>query len=608
MEQPLKELSQVQNDLYERRKVKNDDTPEVLYERRKNDDDDEVKRKEEKEDEVTVAYETLEHELTVAYDTVENELVDAVLKCMRLKATIARSCQMLKTMKEKKQDVLYEKRRKEEARKRLKLKAAVIKREAELQPTTSTVQPTTSTVQPTTTTVQLTASTAQPTTSTAKPTTSTTQSTTSTAQPTTSTIQPTTSTVQPTTSTAQPTTSTAQPTTSTAQPTTSTAQPTTSTAQPTTSTAQPTTSTAQPTTSTAQPTTLTAQTTTSTATPTTSTVMTTTHQPLQCPKHWVLFEQSCYYFFAFEAFTWNEAKNDCLERSAHLVTIETSREQNFLKQYLDPLVYNVVHTDFVTGVWIGGTDRSHNHVFEWYNILTNQYKPMAFTSWIPGEPNHVQSSHVEHCMSMEGGDDFNWMGDRCSHDKYHVCETQAIGANLSSSTLSPMVVTTTAKPALHCPRYWTLYDHSCYWFSVNDGRTWYEARDYCDDKSANLVWIETSQENTFLRHRLDPLVFDDIDSKDDPYTGVWTGGHDRRSDGEWQWFHAQTHQYTPVTYTHWSPGEPDYAVSDDEEHCLALEGNDGFKWQSASCRLDKYVVCEKPALKSSHTGSILIGK
>ncbi|KAL4220480.1 hypothetical protein ACF0H5_020880 [Mactra antiquata] len=62
MEQPLKELSQVQNDLYERRKVKNDDdTPEVLYERRKvkNDDDTpEVKRKEEKEDEVTVAYET----------------------------------------------------------------------------------------------------------------------------------------------------------------------------------------------------------------------------------------------------------------------------------------------------------------------------------------------------------------------------------------------------------------------------------------------------------------------------------------------------------------------------------------------------------------------
>ncbi|KAL4226508.1 hypothetical protein ACF0H5_014493 [Mactra antiquata] len=98
MEQPLKELSQVQNDLYERRKVKNDDdTPEVLYERRKvKDNDDEVKRKEEKEDEVTVAYETLEHELTVAYDTVENELVDAVLKFMRLKATISRSCQMLK--------------------------------------------------------------------------------------------------------------------------------------------------------------------------------------------------------------------------------------------------------------------------------------------------------------------------------------------------------------------------------------------------------------------------------------------------------------------------------------------------------------------------------
>ncbi|KAL4228419.1 Long-chain-fatty-acid--CoA ligase 6 [Mactra antiquata] len=109
MEQPLKELSQVQNDLYERRKVKNDDdTPEVLYERRKNDDD-EVKRKEEKEDEVTVAYETLEHELTVAYDTVENELVDAVLKCMRLEATIARSCQMLKTMKEKKQELKIQK-------------------------------------------------------------------------------------------------------------------------------------------------------------------------------------------------------------------------------------------------------------------------------------------------------------------------------------------------------------------------------------------------------------------------------------------------------------------------------------------------------------------
>ncbi|KAL4229210.1 hypothetical protein ACF0H5_012249 [Mactra antiquata] len=91
MEQPLKELSQVQNDLYERRKVKNDDdTPEVLYERRKvkNDDDTpEVKRKEEKEDEVTVAYETLEHELTMAYDTVENELVVVCRCCIKIHAT-----------------------------------------------------------------------------------------------------------------------------------------------------------------------------------------------------------------------------------------------------------------------------------------------------------------------------------------------------------------------------------------------------------------------------------------------------------------------------------------------------------------------------------------
>ncbi|KAL4227745.1 hypothetical protein ACF0H5_013181 [Mactra antiquata] len=93
-----------------------------------------MRKKEENENEVTVAYETLEHELTVAYDTVENELEDAVLKFLRLKATIARSCQMLKTMKEKKQElkiqyVLYEKRRKEEARKKLNLKAAVIKQE-----------------------------------------------------------------------------------------------------------------------------------------------------------------------------------------------------------------------------------------------------------------------------------------------------------------------------------------------------------------------------------------------------------------------------------------------------------------------------------------------
>ncbi|XP_071002858.1 C-type lectin domain family 4 member E-like [Oncorhynchus clarkii lewisi] len=70
-----------------------------------------------------------------------------------------------------------------------------------------------------------------------------------------------------------------------------------------------------------------------------------------CPEGWQKFESS-WYFLSSETKTWKESRQDCLERGADLVIINSDKEQTFL--------FNLKKR-----VWIGLTDSVKEGTWKW---------------------------------------------------------------------------------------------------------------------------------------------------------------------------------------------------------------------------------------------------
>nr|XP_046181213.1 C-type lectin domain family 4 member E-like [Oncorhynchus gorbuscha] len=70
-----------------------------------------------------------------------------------------------------------------------------------------------------------------------------------------------------------------------------------------------------------------------------------------CPEGWQKFESS-WYFLSTETKTWNECREDCLERGADLVIINSDKEQTFV-------------INLKKRVWIGLTDSVKEGTWKW---------------------------------------------------------------------------------------------------------------------------------------------------------------------------------------------------------------------------------------------------
>ncbi|XP_014065143.1 CD209 antigen-like protein E [Salmo salar] len=89
-----------------------------------------------------------------------------------------------------------------------------------------------------------------------------------------------------------------------------------------------------------------------------------------CPEGWQKF-QSSWYFLSTESKTWKESREDCLERGADLVIINSDKEQEFL--------FNLNK-----GVWIGLTDSVTEGTWRWVDgtlLTTPRY-------WSPNQPDN----------------------------------------------------------------------------------------------------------------------------------------------------------------------------------------------------------------------------
>ncbi|KAL7855879.1 hypothetical protein AOLI_G00194830 [Acnodon oligacanthus] len=118
---------------------------------------------------------------------------------------------------------------------------------------------------------------------------------------------------------------------------------------------------------------------------------------------WRYFNYSVYYI-STETKTWNESREDCRERGADLLIINSREEQDFIEMLRRG-----------QKAWIGLTDSETEGVWKWVDgsALTTDF-------WRPGEPD----GRNEHCVIIgQGSDPVNiWADYPCSNLFVWICE------------------------------------------------------------------------------------------------------------------------------------------------------------------------------------------
>ncbi len=246
-----------------------------------------------------------------------------------------------------------------------------------------------------------------------------------------------------------------------------------------------------------------------------------------CPSGWVSWGDSCYK--SFGSHDWLSGKSICEGVNAHLVTIDSSAENDW------------VHELFGSA-WIGFNDRSSEGVWVW----TNGYS--SFVRWGGGEPNDAGG---EDCAVYRG--DGAWNDWSCGHSAVVVCEFDGVPVNNDGVQGD-------------CGDGWTQFNGHCY--RVERG-SWVELSDKCAALGGYLVNINSLAENDWV------LSFSgDANS--------WIGYSDRSSEGVWVWTDGSS-------YSKWHGGEPNDCCGGEDCAQFWADGD----WNDAKCGQVHNGVCEK---------------
>ncbi|XP_062420863.1 CD209 antigen-like protein A [Pungitius pungitius] len=128
-----------------------------------------------------------------------------------------------------------------------------------------------------------------------------------------------------------------------------------------------------------------------------------------------------------------------------------------------------------------------------------------------------------------------------------------------------------------CPEGWKMFSCSCYLLSTRDD-SWTNARTDCRANGADLVIIDSPQEQKFLSSI----------AKD----RAWIGLSDKEMEGTWKWVDG-----TPLTGAYWG-APPDPVQPDDnggKEDCveILLRWNSERNWNDNVCTSSFSWICEK---------------
>ncbi|XP_021468806.2 C-type lectin domain family 4 member M-like [Oncorhynchus mykiss] len=119
------------------------------------------------------------------------------------------------------------------------------------------------------------------------------------------------------------------------------------------------------------------------------------------PKGWTLF-QSTWYYISSEVKSWDESRQDCNERGADLVIINSKEEQTFL-------------TNLNKRIWIGLTDKDKEGTWKWVDGT-----PLTTSYWMGKNPDNKME---EDCAEISIGPvEGNWDDFSCATHLNRICE------------------------------------------------------------------------------------------------------------------------------------------------------------------------------------------
>ncbi|XP_033479011.2 uncharacterized protein LOC117254724 [Epinephelus lanceolatus] len=119
------------------------------------------------------------------------------------------------------------------------------------------------------------------------------------------------------------------------------------------------------------------------------------------------------------------------------------------------------------------------------------------------------------------------------------------------------------------PARWMYFRGSFYHIS-SDQKTWQESRRDCQQKDADLVIINSKEEQDFTRQFKKYM---------------WIGLTDLQTEGTWKWVDG-----TQVTKSYWGPKEPNGGSG---ENCGEMKFDSENSWNDGSCSLSHFWMCEK---------------
>ncbi|KAF4071633.1 hypothetical protein AMELA_G00275590 [Ameiurus melas] len=106
----------------------------------------------------------------------------------------------------------------------------------------------------------------------------------------------------------------------------------------------------------------------------------------------------------------------------------------------------------------------------------------------------------------------------------------------------------------------------------NEKKNWEESRQDCRNKGADLVIINSKEEQEFIGKQLGS-------------SKAWIGLSDGDEEGKWKWVDD-----TPLTTEFWAKGEPNNV---DEEDCAEILSLNGNFWNDHKCSHKEQWICEK---------------
>ncbi|XP_055780242.1 CD209 antigen-like protein E [Salvelinus fontinalis] len=123
-----------------------------------------------------------------------------------------------------------------------------------------------------------------------------------------------------------------------------------------------------------------------------------------------------------------------------------------------------------------------------------------------------------------------------------------------------------------CPQDWIRSSCSCYYISP-DEKTWDDSRKDCQARGANLVIIDSREEQALIKA---------FNKK------AWLGLTDREVEGTWRWVDG-----TPLTTSYWKKGEPNDLQGEDCALVDNTQKDPVVAWNDVPCNHKNGLICER---------------